>query len=88
MKQSWIAAGILLLYGLLTALLAFITAHLYCQLSEADTVFRDAEPWIRLFACGFPMLLPFAALTAITLFSLKGILLSERNAQLTKGVSV
>ena len=88
MKKTWIAAGILLLYGLLTALLAFIAAHLYYELGETDTIFRDAEPWIKMFVSGFPMMQTFAVLTALAFFGIRGMLLSDRNAQRTKGGSV
>ena len=88
MKKTWIAAGILLLYALLTVSLTLCTVHLYNLLGETDSVFRVAEPWIKLFVSGFPIMQGFAVISVLAFFGIRGVFLTELNTRQTKGASV
>ena len=87
MKKTWIAAGILLLYGLLTSGLTMIIAYSYIKLGEADPIFSDAEPWIRLFISGFPMMKGYVIFLVLALVGINRVYQPAMNAQQMKGGS-
>ena len=87
MKKTWIAAGILLLYGLLTSCLTLIIAYSYIKLGEVDPIFSDAEPLIRLFISGFPLMKGYAIFFALAQIGINRVYQPAMNAQQMKGVS-
>ena len=67
-KNKRLTIIIISVYGILAGLLAASIVYSYIMIGEKDTIFKDAEPWIKLIVAGFPQMLIIAKLTLIAAF--------------------
>ncbi len=58
-------------YIVLTLLLAASIVYSYYRLGVTDTIFHDAEPWIKLIVAGVPQMILIAKLTVLAFIGVK-----------------
>ena len=67
-------------YIVLTAVLAGSVVNFYFLLSEEESVFKDAEPWIKIIVGGFPQFTWFIVISVLAAIALRKVN-SDNNGQ-------